>query len=865
MTPTPPSTAPSTNGHSPNDQGGQYRVVRKRNRIPLSCAPCRHRKLKCNRGHPCDNCTKRADSEACTYAAPGARKKVGTPNSSNGGSPDEMQNRIDRLESLVLSLMTNGSQSAGPAAANAALATTARTTGSSMSGSSAGYPLDVDSVKEEAEMPQDGEEHDPVEQVSQSMGVMKVDSNRNIFASEQHWYSILAEISEVKNYFAEHKKQFETGVRSVQENQKRNSTGFLFITEKPAPFVEILGAFPSKATTDVLISRFFNTYNYDPAFQIIHGPTYQKQYDRHWANPNQTEPIWLGMTYAMMLIAVQSYYRNGDEPQEYRGLVPQMLDEYRRGTAQCLILADITQPITHMLETLILYTVAEFGRSRDAETGILIGVSVIVRLAMKMGYHRDAKDFPNMPPFQGEMRRRIWAVVRQWDILFSTQAGMPPMIRPSDTNTDLPLNIYDDELMEDMKATPLPRPITETTPMTYIIYKAQLISVFSQIVEAVQTLTCSSYETVMTLDHRLREVQANIPPVYKMRSMEESLRDQSPVVMQRYILDLLFLKSQCVLHRKFVFPSRDTSRYAYSRRTCVDNAITMLQHQATLHQESRPGGRLNNVQWFISSLTSHDFILAAMIVALDLYHTAEAERTGRRSSADVFDYSQDRRTNMLVAVENSRNIWETYTNTSVEAMKAAGALTAMLEKLQTHETQLRQQYSQAAPFTATNFGQNEQNVAPEHSAAMTLGLLSQQGAISPNANMFAQYDPQQPQTSQAGTSGMGTQFLSTADQTNGPTSGPSPFSQMFGASSGLMGMDLPATNIDWDAWDSYIQGSSIDPNGNNLWPGMNIDVPTMAGAESQTNGLDQQTASNANSNNNYGNIFMGVSTPPGLR
>jgi hypothetical protein len=109
------------------------------------------------------------------------------------------------------------------------------------------------------------------------------------------------------------------------------------------------------------------------------------------------------MTYAMMLIAVQSYQRAGDEPLEYRGRIPQLLTDYRRLTAQSLILADITQPINHMLETLILYVVAEFGRSKDAEVGILIGVSVIVRLAMRMGYHRDAKDYPALSPFQGEV------------------------------------------------------------------------------------------------------------------------------------------------------------------------------------------------------------------------------------------------------------------------------------------------------------------------------------------------------------------------------------------------------------------------------------------------------------------------------
>lgn len=41
MTPTPPSTNSSTGARSPEEQ---FRVVRKRNRVPLSCYPCRTRK-----------------------------------------------------------------------------------------------------------------------------------------------------------------------------------------------------------------------------------------------------------------------------------------------------------------------------------------------------------------------------------------------------------------------------------------------------------------------------------------------------------------------------------------------------------------------------------------------------------------------------------------------------------------------------------------------------------------------------------------------------------------------------------------------------------------------------------------------------
>ena len=156
-------------------------------RSPMLLLSTDDSRLKCNRGHPCDNCTKRGDAGSCTYATPGSRKKSSSSTGSNA-SPDDMQNRIDRLEGLVLSLMTNGAQSAGPAAAQAAIA-------NSLSNGSVEHPYDLsmhgaESIKEEEEEAEESE----VEQVAKSIGVMKVDNNRAIFASEAHWYAILGEV-----------------------------------------------------------------------------------------------------------------------------------------------------------------------------------------------------------------------------------------------------------------------------------------------------------------------------------------------------------------------------------------------------------------------------------------------------------------------------------------------------------------------------------------------------------------------------------------------------------------------------------------------------------------------------------------------
>ncbi|KAK5138821.1 hypothetical protein LTR04_004155, partial [Oleoguttula sp. CCFEE 6159] len=193
---------------------------------------------------------------------PGTRKK-NSGSSGTPSSPDEMQNRIDRLEGLVLSLMTNGVQSAGPTAANAAISSSrSNSFGTSLGTADAPADLETeDTIKEEDEGEDDG-----VEQVSRGIGVMKVDNGRAIFASDAHWYAILSDIAEVKNYFSDHKKQYEDQLRKVKatrDNEDNPGTSILFRGTRPVDRGEVLASFPAKHVTDKLVERYFNCY--DPA------------------------------------------------------------------------------------------------------------------------------------------------------------------------------------------------------------------------------------------------------------------------------------------------------------------------------------------------------------------------------------------------------------------------------------------------------------------------------------------------------------------------------------------------------------------------------------------------------------------------
>lgn len=113
---------------------------------------------------------------------------------------------------------------------------------------------------------------------------------------------------------------------------------------------------------------------------------------------------------------------------------------FRERTVQCLVQANYITPGRYKVEALFLYTMGEFLTSCDAQAGVSFMLGLTIRLAMRMGYHRDPRNFPKMSAFEGEMRRRLWAVVSQLDTLISFQVGLPRTIQAWQHDVELPRN-----------------------------------------------------------------------------------------------------------------------------------------------------------------------------------------------------------------------------------------------------------------------------------------------------------------------------------------------------------------------------------------------------------------------------------------
>jgi hypothetical protein len=389
--------------------------------------------------------------------------------------------------------------------------------------------------------------------------------------------------------------------------------------------------------------------------------------------------------------------------------------------------------------------------------------------------------------------------------MFSFQLALPHMIRMGDCDVDLPRNIFDDEFGPDSKELPAARPITEPTPFSYMLAKTELAFVFGEIVEQINSISgrTAPYDEVMKYDNKLRRVQASMAPHMKLRPLEECTHDPATLLVQRLHIDILYQKAMCVLHRRYLTRARQNPRYAHSRRACVEASMEILRHQATLYRESQIGGRLRAMKWVLNSLTKHDLLLGAMIVCLDLHYDSMSDQ-----QYDPYFWTAEQRSDMFRALETTQKIWKESAEISIEAYKASNIIAVMLEKLkrqgpgpQTNNVETR--------TTSEVFASFDYKMQPEHSAAMTLGMLSS-GGLTPNtASLFNSTMPLTPGGTKytnidmnmgdtVGNTGLTPNYvMDSANPLANLNGAASPFSQVFGnMGSGTGMMDMPAT-LDW--------------------------------------------------------------------
>jgi hypothetical protein len=200
---------------------------------------------------------------------------------------------------------------------------------------------------------------------------------------------------------------------------------------------------------------------------------------------------------------------------------------------------------------------------------------------------------------------------------------MPPIIDDALCDTEPPSNLTDDDFDQDSAALPPPRPPTDPIPILVYAHKATLARTMRRVVRCVLCVKPQPYSHVLALQHEHDKWHASLPPCLRIRTIAETpFTDQNYTIMHRLMLDMLHLKSQCILHRPYLSTHKNDPQYDTSRRICRDSAVKILNHHVEFDAAMRPGGRMYHDRHMVASLTYHHFLMAAMILCIDLSETS---------------------------------------------------------------------------------------------------------------------------------------------------------------------------------------------------------------------------------------------------
>ena len=417
---------------------------------------------------------------------------------------------------------------------------------------------------------------------------------------------------------------------------------------------------------------------------VIHRPSFTRQYARFWQDQNELSLHWIAQLF--MILALGTHFNSFQAPHEVQGDSPVSTSDriklYRSCAGWALAWGKLAQPSPMTLPAFMLFVESHFLFSRAAQTNCYILSGALIRLMFKMGLHREPSKLANLTPFEGEMRRRMWNMAFQVETIVAFHMGLPCMIHTLETDTALPRNLNDEDFDVDTKELPPGRPNSDWTSMTYPIQKTKLVRVFGQIAQQMHALNPPSYSEVLRLDNLLQETWRAMPSFMAFRPLEECVGDPPMLLIQRFGLAALYNKSRCVLHRRYVAEPTPRREHDYSRQQCLQGALTLMRYQVIVWEACKPGHILAHHGWFVSSLSVHDFLLAAVV----LYLVVQNEHYGDPSNGLDWTSGQEplpTKQELKDMIRRSYEIWSDVAETTTEVRRTADTLALMLARLGT--------------------------------------------------------------------------------------------------------------------------------------------------------------------------------------
>lgn len=292
---------------------------------------------------------------------------------------------------------------------------------------------------------------------------------------------------------------------------------------------------------------------------------------------------------------------------------------------------------------------------------------VAVRIAQGQGLHRDGASF-KLPPFEAEMRRRLW-----YQIIFveahSTQragCGVPNVYDSCDTK--LPLNVNDADLYPDMKEAPAPR--KGATEMIYFLMFCEMLVNFR----------------IVWRDKK-RNPRSNNARDDMLPHMEETLEDKflkycDPLEPLHSLCSTMARSSICklrlLLHhpRQLSMTGNNDSVTQSKREISFSNSLKLVEYDNFM--SSKP---LQRFRWHANTFVEYPGVIYML---LDL------------KTRPIDDPQTNRAWDQIEQIFENRGEFMAETNKAIHSAICSLCLKAWESREAKHEEKARQQYKNAS-------------------------------------------------------------------------------------------------------------------------------------------------------------------------
>jgi hypothetical protein len=155
-----------------------------------------------------------------------------------------------------------------------------------------------------------------------------------------------------------------------------------------------------------------------------------------------------------------------------------------------------------------------------------------------------------------------------------------------------PANVDDDDLTNEVS--PLERPSTQYTKMSYIRHRIQLGEIARCVADKILLVSTnlgpSKYSDVLAVDADIEKLIASLPPFYQLRgsrtSRLKSTEDYPSFIRcQKYFINLSIFTLRCKLNLPFLSLGFANKAFSHSRDACLDAARKAIQAEMELEED----------------------------------------------------------------------------------------------------------------------------------------------------------------------------------------------------------------------------------------------------------------------------------------